>query len=141
MYRSLVGSEVLPEQLNLLCGEGSGKLLGVVFDAVDFSHGDDGESAVADGEAHHAGDDAAAGPGCRGAGALLDLGDHAVDPRHGGFTDADLAEGGEDVVPDGAPIGVERARRPLTSGDEFRELSSQISIACRMRCIAVSSLA
>ena len=84
-----------------------GGVLGLGLDGVDLTDGVDRGGAVADGECHRTGDDGAAGSGGGGAGVVLDVGEHGVEALGGGFADAEFAEGGADVVLDGASVGVE----------------------------------
>ncbi|GAA3597819.1 hypothetical protein GCM10022235_81940 [Kribbella ginsengisoli] len=118
----LVGCQVFAEEGDLFGLDGSGWFLGGVFDAFDFADRVDGDGAVADGELHQAGDDGSAGFGCWWAGVLLDLGDDGVDAGCGCFADAEFAEGGADVVLEGAEVGVQRGGGAGAVGDLLLEL-------------------
>ena len=59
----LVDCEAPADEGDLFGGEGSGWVLGLGFDDLDFADRADGDGSVADGEFHHAGHDGAAGLG------------------------------------------------------------------------------
>jgi hypothetical protein len=115
------------EQGDFLGGEGAGWVIGWGFDGVDFADGVDGDGAVADGEFHGAGDDGAAGlgGGCSCGG--FDFGEDGVEAWGDGFTDAEFAEGGADVVLEGTAVGVQGCRGAFVVGDQaFEPLLPQI---------------
>ena len=88
--------------------ERTGRSLGFGFDGVDFSGGVRGDGAIADGKFHRTRDDGTTGPGGRWAGVLLDVGEDGVEALGGGFADVEFADGGTEMVLEGAPVGGER---------------------------------
>jgi hypothetical protein len=106
-----VGGQAVVQEGDFFGGERSRWVLGCGIDAVDFAGGVDGGGAVADGEFHGAGDDGAAGLGGGGAGVVLDVGEDGVEALGGGFVDVEFADGGTDMVGEGAPVRGERGGR------------------------------
>jgi hypothetical protein len=102
-----VGDQAPLQESDFVGRECSGRSLGFGFDGVDFPGWVRGHGAIADGEVHGTGDDGAAGSGGGGAGVVLDVGEDVVEALGGGFADVEFADGGTDMVVEGAPVGSE----------------------------------
>ncbi|WP_405072001.1 hypothetical protein OG558_22165 [Kribbella sp. NBC_01510] len=103
--RLFVGGQALLQEGDFCRSECSGWVLRPGFDGVDFADGVDGDSAVPDGKVHRARDDGTAGSGGGGAGVILDVGEDSVEALGDGFTDVEFADGGAEIVLEGAPVG------------------------------------
>jgi len=82
-------------------------VLGFGLDGVDLADGVDRGGAVADSKFHRTGDDGTASCGGGGAGMVLDVGEDGVEALGGGFADLEFADGGTEMVLEGAPVGGE----------------------------------